>query len=300
MLLFRRSFQTGVTFSKRNCSSFAFDVNTKITKIDNDSLKSKGFITNKYSIGDAPNGGYLMAMGISAIRQSIPFRDPLSITAHYISKTLENIDADFEVKILNIGKSTSTAEVSIIQENKLKCKFIGIFGTINKFKGLTHMNCEAPQLPKVEECIDASKQIRKSFGDKLNIAQEFDMYLPKDDHFLNSSLKAKKGNIAALNGWIKFADNRPLCLRSLSFFCDALPPASLNLHASGWIPTMEYTVHFWGRPIENTKYFRAKLYSNIIQNGNLEEICEIWSEDGSLLLAKSRQLARIISQEILK
>ena len=49
--------------------------------------------------GDAPNGGYLMSIAVSAARESIPFRDPLSISAHYLSKAQENVEAQILVEV---------------------------------------------------------------------------------------------------------------------------------------------------------------------------------------------------------
>ena len=62
---------------------YEFDVDTALAKTaDGDVLR--GFVTNRWSVAGAPNGGMLMAMCISAMRTIQPFRDPLSLTTHFL------------------------------------------------------------------------------------------------------------------------------------------------------------------------------------------------------------------------
>lgn len=61
----------------------------------------------------------------SAARECVPqFRDPFSITGHYVNKSLEHVDADVIVKVLNQAKSSTTVEISLIQEDKLRAKYL--------------------------------------------------------------------------------------------------------------------------------------------------------------------------------
>jgi hypothetical protein len=84
-----------------------------------------------HHLGDAPNGGYLMTIAINAARESVPqFRDPFSITGHYVNKSLEHVDADVYVKVLNTAKSSATVEISIVQEDRLRVKYLCTLGII--------------------------------------------------------------------------------------------------------------------------------------------------------------------------
>jgi hypothetical protein len=60
-------------------------------------------------------------------------------------------------------------------------------------------------------------------------------------------LQGKKAE-PLIQGWVSFADGRPPCLRSSTFFLDLPPPPVLNLMPASWVPTLEYTVHSWQRP----------------------------------------------------
>ena len=231
----RRTFVT-------TASQHAFDTTTKIKLTSKGTYSSyfEGHITDKFSVGDAPNGGYLCSMAVSAARECIPqFRDPLSITGHYMNKALEHVPCELEVRVLNLAKTSATVEIGISQQNKLMCKFLATFGTLSKFRGLTKIDDLCPELPPVDMCMDASDVMRKSLGKLLKIADMIDARIPKDGAFAQSTLRGKTCDKAELIAWIRFSNERPPCLRSLTFFCDALPPPVLNVSGpSDWVPTV--------------------------------------------------------------
>jgi hypothetical protein len=60
-------------YNTRFITSYGFDSDTKLENVsgtsnDDNDKKFRCVIKDKYSIGDAPNGGYLMATAISAVR----------------------------------------------------------------------------------------------------------------------------------------------------------------------------------------------------------------------------------------
>lgn len=86
-----------------------------------------------------------------------------------------------------------------------------------------------------------------------------------------------------------------------------------------WVPTMEYTVHFWQRPdftkrglpakstasadaaaaasdaAPESYWLRCTYNTPIVVNGLLYTDAHLWSEDGTTLLATSRQLAKVLT-----
>lgn len=258
----------------------------------------KAVISSKFSIGDAPNGGYLMALAISAATSSQPFTEPLSVNGHYVAKTSEGVEADIDVRVLNVAKTSSCVEVSVTQENKLRCKFVGTFVDRSAIKGMTMIQEKAPDISPVAECVDANKAIRKAFGDHLKIANTFDMMIPSSSAFAKTTLVGATGDSASMEGWMRFSDGKMPCINSLAFFSDCAPPPILNVSAFQWVPTVEYTVHFWNDParVSDSPWLRMKFGTTFVQNGILYTDGELWSENGQYLLAKSRQVARLIKQ----
>ena len=258
----------------------------------------KAHIHDNFNIGDAPNGGYCMALAVNAAQHCLDHKDPLSVSCHYMNKTLEKCDADLEVRVLNEGRSSSTVEVTISQQDKIASKFLATFGTLDRFSGFTAINDTAPSLPPVDDCINASILMRKVNGGHLKIANTFDMCVAKDSEFAKTVLAGKQnGPKAELIAWIRFTEERTFCLRSLTFFLDALPPPVLNMVPSDWVPTLEYTAHCWATPNPNDKWLRARFVSMHVENGLLHTDGDIWSEDGMRLYAKSRQLARVLTKK---
>ena len=56
------------------------------------------------------------------------------------------------------------------------------------------------------------------------------------------------GTPAELRGWTRFADGREPDALSLLFFADAIPPATLMIGSSGWVPTLQMTAFVRAQP----------------------------------------------------
>ena len=164
LLSSKRYFST--TGNHLHSGSFLFDEATAVKLVSKNATSTlfDTFVTNKYSIHDAPNGGYLMASALTAARHCIPQQDPLTVTAHFFQKAIENSPAQIEVRVLSETKSVSSVEISLIQESKLKCKFTAFFGTLSNMKGKTFVENECPKLPPLNECIDAAKLLQNFSG----------------------------------------------------------------------------------------------------------------------------------------
>lgn len=171
-----------------------FSKDTEVTATS-DPSQFTAHITNNWSVGDAPNGGMLMATAISAARKVIPFKDPLSMTAYYCQKAIENELVEIEVKTLNLTKGSATVSVSFSQLGSLRSQYIGTFGSLDKQRGLDFSNhTSAPQLPAPDDCVDCSSILRKKFGEHLRVADRVEFRSPKDDPFVLGALQRKEVN----------------------------------------------------------------------------------------------------------
>ena len=220
-----------------------------------------------------------------------PFKKPLSLSTHFVSKALEEVSAEIVVTTLNVAKSSATMQATLSQEGRVRSVMVGTFGRL-RADGFTHdaSNSCGPALPPPEHCLDATAGLVKQMGNKLPSRVQF--FVPKTRPFLKAN---SPGAEPHLHGWLRFADNRPHDLSSSLFFLDCLPPPVLNIVPAVWLPTLEYTVHFWSDFNESDQsLLRVKFSSGHIENSTFHTDGELWSEDGKKLLAKSRQLARII------
>ncbi len=134
-----------------------------------------------------------MALAINAARKATPFRDPLSMTAYYLNKTIENTPVDIEVKVLNETKSMVTASISLTQEGVLRSQYMGTLGTLSKQAGVNYNNLPlAPQLPHPDDCVDISAVIRDTYGEKMPFAHRIQYKAPKDDPFVIGAIDKKE------------------------------------------------------------------------------------------------------------
>jgi len=241
-----------------------------------------------------------MALAVNAGKQVSQFSDPLSVTAHFVSKALENTTVELHVNLLSEGKTTSTMDISLLQKDQLKCKFLATFGNLHSKppNAFRHVRDSGPIMPAPEDCVDVSTIVRKHMGDKLRIAYLFDSRVPTTNEFTSSILKGKVGTTASYECWVRFADYRPICLPSVALILDAFPPPVCIVAPSNWVPTLEYTVHFWNTPSpgddDGSKFVRLKFDTLHCENSVLETTGELWSADGTRLLGKSKQLARVL------
>ena len=65
---------------KTSFENFADDISSN----EEDKNLWKGNLSDRWSIGNTPNGGYSMAFAAKAISNSLAHKDPLSISANYL------------------------------------------------------------------------------------------------------------------------------------------------------------------------------------------------------------------------
>ena len=81
-----------------------------------------------------------MGMAITAMRKAIKaaggnHHDPLTMTAHFLSKSEPGIHVDIPVEISKIGRKFSTVKASFIQDGNTKISFIATFGSLKELNG---------------------------------------------------------------------------------------------------------------------------------------------------------------------
>ena len=112
--------------------------------------------------------------------------------------------------------------------------------------------------------------------------------LKLDPATLGWALGAPSGK-GEMRAWFGLADGRDADPLSLLLAVDALPPTAFELGLSGWVPTVELTVHIRCRPAPGP--LRVSITTRNLAGGFLEEDAEVW-DSADRLVAQSRQLAR--------
>jgi len=236
-----------------------------------------------WTIGGAPNGGYLLSIVLSAVAHELRggHPHPFAVSAHFASRA-EPGEAEVSIEVVRIGRATSTVRGTILQGGKARVVVVATYGDLDEMRGPTAVSAERPEFPPPESCVRALGPVAPPF------MRQFDLRLTPE-----TAAWAVTGpsGVAEASGWIRFADGRepdPACLPLMS---DAFPPTVFNVVPVVWVPTIELTVHVRGRPAPG--WLQCRFRTRYLIEGHLEEDGEIWDSSGRLVVL-SRQMARIM------
>ena len=236
----------------------------------------EGAISPRWNIGPVPNGGYVLAIGMAALREALSPPDPLTVTAHFLRPSAPG-PVTVAVETIKVGRSYSTAMARLAQGDRETTRLLATYGDLSQGGGPIHIAGAPPPLPPRESLAPVLRRNVPEF------AERFDM--------LSTNLSFEPGRVegpAEVSGWLRFADGRHPDVHTLGLVADAFPPAAFHVLAPGWVPTIELTVHIRARPA--SEWLRCVFRTRFLFGGLLEEDGEIWDENGTLV-ALSRQLA---------
>ncbi len=241
-------------------------------------------VSDRWDIG-VPNGGYVLCAALAAVRAECGQPHPLTVTAHYLSPCLHG-DAIVDVVVLKRGRSVSTATATLVQEGRTRLAVLATYGDLRAQNGPTVVTAAPPQLPPPDECGFIGDRPAGGFGRRPAIADLVE-FRPSPE---SARALVARGAPARLDGWIRLTDGRPADPDRLVLLVDSAPPAVFAVMATGWVPTLELTVHVRGVPAPG--WLRAAIRTRVLVDGLLEEECDLWDVDDHLV-AMSRQLARV-------
>ena len=147
-------------------------VNETRLKRDNENSWT-GVLNDNWNIGDVPNGGYLLAVVLRAMKEEVGSGNLLSANAHYLRPGTANNEARVDLEILREGNNISTCTGSLTQNGKLSLQVLAAFGELeNVDDQIPQIKREAPVLPRPDEC---RKRSSESQGILLPIEQRVDV-----------------------------------------------------------------------------------------------------------------------------
>ncbi|WP_406409111.1 thioesterase family protein [Streptomyces halstedii] len=264
-----------------------FDRDTAVT------LRGEGVYDAELSAGwtiiQAVNGGYLLAMLGRALSDALPHSDPFSVSAHYLTASAPG-PAVIRTQTVRTGRTLSTGQASLFQyaEDGTEVERIRVLATYGDLDGLTdevRTSAEPPAIPPREDCLGPSDGPAPIPGSSA-ITERLDIKL--DPATVGWAVGAPSGR-GEMRGWFGLADGRDPDPFSLLLAVDALPPTAFELGLKGWTPTIELTTHIRCRPAPGP--LRVSITTRNLAGGFLEEDADVWDSAGRLV-AQSRQLAR--------
>ncbi|MCH2433375.1 MAG: thioesterase family protein [Acidimicrobiales bacterium] len=241
-------------------------------------------LSDRWNIGDNPNGGYLVAVTLQALRQLGPHPHPVSVTSHFLRPGTGDAPGEVRTSLVRSGRSVTTARATLVQEGRERLEVLASFGDLSGSSGHSHeLVIDPPDMPPPEDCAERSGLEQ---GVELHIQSRIDMRVRPD---LSS---AGSGERAETLGWIRFRDGRDPDSLGAVLFADAFPPPIFGLLGRvGWVPTIELTVHVRRRPAPG--WMLGRFMTDDLHDGRMIEDGWLWDSSGALV-ARSRQLAILL------
>ncbi|WSQ11970.1 thioesterase family protein [Streptomyces sp. NBC_01231] len=243
-----------------------------------------------WTIISAVNGGYLLAVLGRALAHALPHDDPFTISAHYLTASQPG-PAVVRTDVVRTGRTLSTGQASLFQYDDQgreieRIRVLASYGDLDSLPGDVRTTATPPAIPPVEQCFGpedgpAPVEGSSAIADRL--------MLKLDPSTLGWALGAPSGK-GEMRAWFGLADGRDADPLSLLLAVDALPPTAFEIGLSGWVPTVELTVHVRSRPAPGP--LRVSITTRNLAGGFLEEDAEVW-DSADRLVAQSRQLARV-------
>ena len=243
-----------------------------------------------WAIGNAVNGGYLLAVLGRALADALPHPDPFTITAHYLTASRPG-PAVVRTDVVRTGRTLSTGQACLVQYDEdgsevERIRVLASYGDLDALPDDVRTSAKPPAIPPLEQCVGpedgpASVSSGSSITDRLML---------KLDPATAGWAVGRPSGKGEMRAWFGLADGRDADPLSLLLAVDALPPTAFDLGLSGWVPTVELTVHVRCRPAPGP--LRVSITTRNLAGGFLEEDAEVW-DGADRLVAQSRQLARV-------
>ena len=246
-----------------------------------------------YFVGNTPHGGYLTAVMQKALSLSMPHMHVINSNTLYLDRT-EPKEISIHVDKIRESRGSSVGQVSLIQDEKLRCMMTGICSDFNYMNGVNDLETIPPKI----------------FDEKRDffISLNFDN---KQEGFTPSFIKQTKCDIAKQHAWWLKNENdlgdEARCAGFismgeeipdqfvLSFYSDFFPPVVMNKYGPlGWVPTLSLTTNI--RQLPTTSELFMDVIAKDLNKGFFEQDCQIWDLNKNLV-ATSRQLTRILKSE---
>jgi acyl-CoA thioesterase len=266
-------------------SPYELDADTQVRRVGEHLWR--GEVSDRWSIGPYPNGGYVLTIALNAIRQELPHPDPFTVTAHYLSPP-QHAPIDVEVEVIRSGRAHSTAMARMLQDGKERVRVLANYGDHTQSQGPTIIQAQPPEMPPPDACARQGEPTAPMPNGLVAAIRERVEVRPAPGTM--GWARGERSGRAEVGGWLRFADGRPVDTHALPLVADAMPPAIFDASPGGWVPTLELTVHVRARPAPG--WMRCWFRTRFLINGYLEEDGEVWDEQGNLV-ALSRQLARL-------
>ncbi|NED99013.1 thioesterase family protein [Phytoactinopolyspora halotolerans] len=241
-------------------------------------------IDGTWSVGDVPNGGYLLALILQAVSAESPHPHPVSTSAHFVAPPSPG-HAQINVHLLRAGRTTATLRATLVQDDIPRVEALITTSTLDRDADVEWAGPTPEPVAPVDECIPAVVDLPD--GTHVGLLEHVDLRL--DPQTLGWFSGRPAGQLS-MRGHVRLVDGTQPSPIVLALAVDSLPPTVFGLGRLGWAPTVELSV--LTRSLPAPGWLTVHLRGRLVRDGWFDEEAEVYDSDGSLV-AQSRQLARV-------
>jgi acyl-coenzyme A thioesterase PaaI-like protein len=239
----------------------------------------------EWTIGGKPNGGYLLAMLGSAATLIGPHPHVIAASAHYLAPP-EHGTVTVEATVLRAGRSAAQFRARMTQGERVCVEALVTTATLSA-DTTPFWSAGVPQVEVAppERCVripgTSPTGIRVAIMDVVDLRVD-----PQDLGFARGAPSGR----GLLRGWLSLPDGEPFGTASLLYAVDSFPPATFEIEATGWVPTLELTAYVRALPAPGP--VRVVQKAQLVDAQRVDESCFVWDSTGRLV-AHATQLAAI-------
>ncbi len=238
----------------------------------------------RWTIGGKPNGGYLLAMLARAALTTTAQQHVIAASAHYLHSP-EPGPVSVAVEVLRAGRAASQVRARLRQNDQPCVEALLTIGTLDRDSKPYWDGVPSPGAAGQAESIRLPA--RSPTGIPVTIMSQVDLRL--DPHTFGWA-DGRPSGTGELRGWLELAGGEDFDPTSLLYAVDALPPATFDIEATGWVPTLELTAYVRALPAPGPVCIQQK--AQLIDAQRVDESCTVWDSTGRLV-AQATQLAGI-------
>lgn len=239
-------------------------------------------VNPRWSIGDRPNGGYLMALVARAAVTASPHPDLLAVSAHFLRPPSFG-PATVVVEEMRVGRSVGFHHARLVEAGEIVVDARVMSGRLPA-AALDWVADPAPFLPPPDECPRA----RTTAPDGTEISLYDPVEVRYDRDTVRWAGRAATPQPPFVRAWVRMGDAADAY--AVTIAADALPPAIFALGARGWAPTVEMTTYVRARPAPG--WMRVEVSTELMAGGWFDEQARVWDASGQLV-GQARQLAMV-------
>ncbi|MFZ0664330.1 MAG: thioesterase family protein [Acidimicrobiales bacterium] len=243
------------------------------------------FLNTEWTIGNKPNGGYLLGVLGRAASCATSHPHVITATGQYV-RAPEPGPVVVWTEVIREGRSASQVRAQLLQNDKVCVESLITVSRLER-GGKVFWDGGVPAIEDVpfDRCIPLVGLLPN--GARVAIMEQIDIRL---DPATTGFTRGEPSGLGELRGWLALSHDESFDPVSLLFAGDAFPPATFEIEFVGWVPTLAMTVFV--RALPEPGPVRVLQRAQLIDAQRVDESCFIWDRTGRLV-AEAHQLAGI-------